>query len=189
MTGRKYTSRPPAAAGEEEAGPREYPFELDEATFTAVLDAADADAVLEWSELAATATAANAELTSPEGVAFTARFFRLMLPGAEYARFRAHLKAHHTHPDTLLEIMAGLNEDMAEAVEDEAGRPIAPSPPSLPGRGARDERRLQIISMAGGDADIEFADYSEPPVRPRPRQTAPRQPRDHRRRQDRRRTG
>ena len=150
---KKFTSKAKAAPEPD----REFAFELDQVAFTCTLRA-DADAVMEWSELAATAASGDADLDSPEGTAFIARFFKLMMPPAQYARFRAHMKRSGTDQDVLVEIMQAIQEEMTLLVEDTAERPTGPPSPSPSGRTAKDERTLQLLSMAGDDGDIVLAD-------------------------------
>lgn len=131
--------------------PAEVPFKVDGEKFRCVLRK-DADAVLEWSELAA--ASGEEDLKSAAGVAFTSRFFRLMMLPDEYARFRAHLK--DTDPEILVEIMQAINEEMEETLADDTSRPTQPSSSSSRGRGGQDERTLKIISLSAGDGDVEI---------------------------------
>jgi hypothetical protein len=162
---RDFTSTPrePAEGQQEQQPIPEFTFTLDGQQFTATLGT-DADALLEWSELAAVAEDGQVDMESAAGVAFTARFFKMMLPGQEYSRFRAHLRVHKTPADTLLEIMQAINEEMQAAVEDETGRPTQPPSRSSHGRGERDARTLQIMSLAASDGEVVMV----PPAPPRP---------------------
>jgi hypothetical protein len=178
---RKFSSAP--AEESEPVQPTSFPFELDKVVFTAELKG-DADSVLEWSELAQTAASENADLETIEGAAFVARFFRLMIPPAEYKRFRAHLREHDTHPDVLVQIMQALNEEMEDKVQQETARPTEPSAPSSSGQGETDERRLQIIALSARDGDVEYVDAP-----PSPRRQPRKAPQDHKQRQPRRRAG
>jgi len=146
--GRSVTS-----AQRETAEEREWSFELDGETFTCVLRT-DADAVLEWSEMAA--GAGDDDLSTAVGAAFISRFFRVLIPPAEYARFRAHLRQHRTAVETLVEIMQAANEVMEAAVAADTGRPTEPPSRSSAGRTARADRTLQIISLPEGE--YEFTD-------------------------------
>lgn len=130
---------------------REFKFDLDDTEFGCVLRS-DGDAVLEWSELAGTASDDAADMDSPEGAAFVARFFKLMMPIAEYTRFRRHMKLHKTSTDVLVEIMQAIQAEMEAHVEDAAARPTQPSSSSPGGRTAvKDERTLQLLSVPDGD--------------------------------------
>ena len=147
---RVFTSRQRAGDAEPD---REWSFTLDGQRFTCVLRT-DADAVLEWSEMAAAAD--DTELNTAAGAAFSARFFRLMMPPGEYASFRAHLRQHKTEPETLTEIMQSLNEAMEDAVARNTDRPTRQPSRSSAGHTERDERTLQIISLP--DGEVEWAD-------------------------------
>jgi hypothetical protein len=187
---REFTSGPADGEEEQDQAPPQSPvidFKLDGEKFTVAVDLDDGDALLEWSELAETAVTADADMNSAAGAAFTARFFRLTL-GPDYPRFRAHMRAHHTRAPRLLEIMQAINEEMEAAVEGEADRPTAPSSRSSTGRGGRDGRTLEIVSMAGGDGEVVFAPPAlapppppSPPQRGQPRRGG-RRPQDRRRR-------
>jgi hypothetical protein len=97
----------------------------------------DADSLLEWSEMAAAASDDNVDMESAAGVAYTARFFRLVMSGpGVYARFRLHLKQHHTSQETLMEIMQAINEEVQTSVEQAAERPTRPPSRSSSGRAA-----------------------------------------------------
>lgn len=134
---------------------KEVEFALDKVLFTCRLKG-DADSVLAWSEMAAAAT--EDDLDSPAGAAFSARFFKLMMPGGEYQRFRAHLKANHTHPDTLADVMMAVNGEMEGMVEQATARPTEQPQSSSDTQGDVAERRLQIISLSAAGGDIEYAD-------------------------------
>lgn len=138
---------------------REFEFALDAEMFKVEMRG-DADSMMAWSELASIDT--NADLGGPEGAAFTARFFHLMMPDGEYRRFRQHLKIHKTDPDTLLEIMQAINEEMEQMMEGSAERPTVPPSSSSGTPVDVAERRLQIISLAAADGDIEYADVAPP---------------------------
>lgn len=139
---------------------RSFQFELDDEKFT-VSFRADADATLEWSELAAVADSeGDSDVESVAGQAFAARFFKLALEPAEYARFRAHMKKQHTHPDVLVEIMESIQGEVESEVEEEAERPTEQPLPSSGGPTATAERMLRIASIP--DGDVVFA----PPVPP-----------------------
>jgi hypothetical protein len=147
-----FTSAP--EDGEEEVEQIDVPFRLDGQEFRSVLRI-DGDAVLEWSELAAAASLED-DMTSVRGIAFTSRFFRLMMPGDQYAALRAHMKAWHTPPDRLLKIMRGLNAAMEEELAKSTARPTRRSSPSSPGREVKDDRMLKIISLSEADGEVEF---------------------------------
>ena len=112
--------------------------------------------MLEWSEIAGTAVSGDAQLESAAGLAFFARFFRLMMDAGEYRRLREHLREKNAHPDILVEIMQGVNELVEAKVEASAGRPTRQPSRSSAGRGATAERTLQIISLP--DGEVEWAD-------------------------------
>lgn len=137
-----------------------FQFELDDQKYT-VTFRSDADSTLEWSELAAVADAeGDSDIESPAGASFGARFFKLAMEPAEYARLRAHLKRTHAHPDVLGEIMEAIQEEMEGEVEDESGRPTEQPSPLSNGDTASEERMLRIASIP--DGDVVFA----PPVAP-----------------------
>jgi hypothetical protein len=159
MGARNYTSHPQAG---QQGKPRTWTFRLDGEQFACTLRQ-DADAVMEWSEIASTAVSAEGDeqLESAAGLAFTARFFKLMMTAGEYTRFRAHLRTHRTEPDVLAEIMRDVNAAMEDAVGAASGRPTGPPSRSSAGRTATGGRTSQIISLHEGD--IEWAD--PPPQR------------------------
>lgn len=131
-------------------------FKLDGVEFTAQMRN-DADSILEYSEMMGTASD-DVDVNSPEGVAFVARYYKLILGPAEYRRFRAHLKSHKTKQAVLQEIMAGLHEELQQSVEAATDLPTRASSHSSAGATARAERRLEIISQAARDgADVVFA--------------------------------
>jgi hypothetical protein len=113
----------------------EVSFELDGEKYTCELRS-DADSMLEWSELAGVA-ASDADLTSMAGVAFVARFFQAMMPVNEYARFRQHLKAHHTAQQMLVDIMQLVNAEMEGVMSAAAERPTKRPARSSAGAGAK----------------------------------------------------
>ncbi len=155
-----------SAPQEQQDAPTEIEFTLDKKPFKVVMRT-DADSVLEWSELAASATAEDIE--SAAGVAFTARFFKLVMPPDQYAALRAHLKEHHTPAETLVSIMQAVNEEMEQEVTEATARPTKPSSSSSRGRGARAGRTSKIISLAAIDGEIEYVDEPSPrPARKQP---------------------
>lgn len=179
---REFTSHP---AGDEEPeeplAPRvpDFTFTLDKVEFGCEMRT-DADAILAWSELAGDAAVGDEiDVRSAAGVAFTARFFRLMMPGEEYRKFRAHLRRERTDPDVLVAIMQQINAEMERAVNESTSRPTSRSSSSSDGAVETAERRLQIISLPEGD--VEFAD---PPLHRAPRASA-RRPQDHKRKRTR----
>lgn len=134
---------------------RTVPFGLDGEVFTVRFPVDDASFAVEYSELAATVSA-DIDLMSPDGVAFTARFFRLLL-GVDYPRFRAHLKAKRPHVDTLTEIMQEINEAVTTAEADDAERPTKRSPKSSRGRArGKGDRASQLAALAGADVDLRL---------------------------------
>lgn len=153
---REFTSK------QSEAPEKRFQFKLDGEPFGVVMRS-DGDSVLEWSELAASAAGDSVDMESPEGAAFTARFFKLMMEGPEYKRFRAHMKEKHSDPSILLEIMQALNEEMEDLVEESTERPTEQPSRSSGGRTARDERTLQIVSLPDGEVELlEAPDITGP---------------------------
>jgi hypothetical protein len=146
--------------GREQAPERvaEYPFRVHGAEFTARL-AINADTSLEWSEFADAAMQTEDDIESPAGAAFLSRFFKLVLGSGEYRRFRAVLRQHKSGTDLLVEIMEDVQAFIESEFAGEADRPTVPSSSSPGGRTAKDERRLQIISLAaaaGSDGEIDI---------------------------------
>lgn len=165
-----FTSKPAAGQDREQDPPVELQFKLDKVPFKCVLRT-DADSLLEWSEMAASAD--DTEMESPAGMAFVSRFFKLMMPADQYRAFRAHLRTHVTDQDVLIQIMQGVNEAMEAEVERETDRPTQPSSRSSSGREATGGRTAKIISLSAEDGDIEYAE---------PRQVSRNQRRNQRRR-------
>jgi hypothetical protein len=160
---RDFASKPKNEDGSG-AAPRvaEHAFKLDGESFTARM-VMNADATLAWSEFADSALQTQEDINSPAGAAFFSQFFKLVMQGGEYQRFRAHLKQHDTDADVLLEIMLDVQEAIEAELGGEAGRPTQPSSSSSGGRTATDGRRLEIISLAaaaGSDGEVEFAPQS-----------------------------
>lgn len=145
---REYSSAPSADSAPAEV--RQFTFKLDKVPFTATLRG-DANAVLEWSELAGHADAADTDLESAEGVAFIAKFFKLMMLPAEYKRFKAHLAAHKTDSNILGQIMQDLQVEMNDLLEDETDRPTSPSSDLSAGQPVTEDRMSMIASIPGGD--------------------------------------
>lgn len=155
---------------------REFQFKLDGETFTAQLRS-DGDAVMEWSELAATSMAGqDTDLATAEGTAFISRFFKLCMAPLEYTRFRRHMRTHHTDQDVLVDIMQGIQDEFEHLVEDTTDRPTGPPSSSRTGPTAKDARTLQLISMAQ-DGDIEFVEPAEAPTGPPPKRAPKKQAR------------
>jgi hypothetical protein len=140
-------------------------IELPEITFTldgvkfACVGHVTGDALLDWSEMA-DAAAADLSATSPEGAAFIARFLRAAFGPEEYARFRRHLRGHHTRPEVVLAVVSGIQEEMAEAVERATARPTVAPSPSSGGDAAPDERTARIMSLTTGE--VKFVDPPPP---------------------------
>lgn len=132
---------------------KEYPFTLDETEFTATVRG-DSDAILEWSEMAASAEDGDVDIESPAGMAFVARFFKLMMMPAEYKRLRGYMRSHNTHPNTLMEIMQDLQVEMQDLMEEETDRPTMPSSGSSAGQPVTEDRMSQIASIPGGDVIV-----------------------------------
>lgn len=172
---RDFVSRPQRQQAAE--GTR-FDFRLDGESFACEIRG-DADAVLEWSEMAAAAD--DTDIDSPAGMAFVSRFFRVMMTGEQYRRFRAHLRQFHTDGETLVTIMQAVNDEMDKMVRQATDRPTRPSSRSSGGGGARGDRTSKIISL--GEGDFEYAD---PPgrteVQPRRGQQPSRKTRNQRRR-------
>lgn len=165
---REFKSKKPATSGN-----REFSFKLDDAVFTCRIKADDADFTLEYSEITQYALTADVDLMSPEGAAFVARFFRMML-GRDYARFRAHLRAQFdgegTGSETLGEIIAAIDDWVTSDAEEETARPTKRSSSSSGGRAQPKESRVSdIAALAGGDAEILVIDPSQ--VHPPPKAT------------------
>lgn len=129
---------------------KEYPFKLDKVAFKATIRG-DSDAVLQWSELAASASDDDVDLESAAGMAFVAKFFQLMMEPGEYRRLRSHMKSHKTHPDTLMLIMQDLQTEMQDLMEEETDRPTGPSSDSSDGSPVTEDRLSKIASIPGGD--------------------------------------
>lgn len=172
---RDFTSKPNKAVAEQRMD-----FRLDGESFACEIRT-DADAVLEWSEMAAAAD--DTEIESPAGMAFVSRFFRVMMPPDDYRRFRSHLRQHRTDGETLVTIMQAVNEEMDKAVRRETDRPTGRSSPSSPGGGGKDARTSKIISLHEGDFE-----YADPPGKQVER-AQHRQPTRNQRRNQRRRAG
>jgi hypothetical protein len=153
---REFTSGTPK--GQEPVEVRKISFKLDKEVFTCTIRD-DADSVLAWSELAATASAED-DMESAAGVAFVSRFFQIVMEPDEYARFRRHLKTHNTHPSVLDAIMESLDSEAKDAASESAQRPTVRSSSSSAGRSqTKEERRQQIALMQQMDADVEFAPH------------------------------
>jgi hypothetical protein len=163
---REYVSRPEAQEGGPEAAQTTIPmpgmrFTLDGEEFRCI-EEMDADAFLEWSELAVAATE-DVPLTSPEAAAFFARFMRATFGPQEYARLRRHFRRHGTRPQVVLAIISDIQEQMAETVETATGRPTPPPSSSSAGPEEMGERAAKVVSLQTGD--VSFVDA--PPKAPR----------------------
>lgn len=164
--------QPAAPAGPAGGRTFTFPFKLDDVTFTCVLRD-DADAALEWSEMAALA-ADGVDAESPEAAAAIGRVLRVAFEPAEYRRLRHHLRAHLTPIDTLMELLSAINEEMEKLVAKAAARPTAPPSPSSGGGAARAGRRSQLaLLQAAGDVHI-VQPGDQPARKPRTRRPPPR---------------
>jgi len=112
----------------------------------------DGATLLDWSELGM-AAADDIDAASPEGAAYVARFLRTAL-GPDYNRWRTHVRLHHTPVSVVLKVVAGIQEEMARAVEDATGRPTVPSSPSSPGDGDRAAQVRKVVSLQRGEIQI-----------------------------------
>jgi hypothetical protein len=128
---REYTSEAPADGGPAQATLPEITFRLDGEVFTARQEM-DGDSLLAWSELAL-AGSDEVPANSPEAQSFIARFLLAAFGREEYARLRRHIRANGTPVPVVYAIVQGVQQEMAEMVEDMTGRPTGPSSPSLAG--------------------------------------------------------
>lgn len=147
----EYRSDAPLEEGEVVSLP-EITFTLDGERFSCVREM-DGDTLLEWSELGAAADR-GMDANSPEGAAYLSRFLRASFGAAEYARFRRHCREHKTPTPVVLKVLAGIQEEMAQAVEAAAGRPTVQPSPSSPGDEARDERLRRVVSWGTGEVTV-----------------------------------
>lgn len=138
-------------------------FTLDGEKFSTV-QKMDGDTFMTWSELGM-AAADDIDAESPEGAAYVARFLRAGLGIAEYGRFRRHLRRHKTPVSVVLEVVAGIQEEMTEAVQETTGRPTGPSSPSSTGDAAQDERTHRIVSLQTGEVTFAPPPPAKQPAR------------------------
>jgi hypothetical protein len=155
---REFSSQPAPDEDEEpqDITPEElvsFSFKLDGVQFSCGLRT-DADAVIEWSEFAAAALDSDIDSESPEGVALTSKLLKLAMPNGEYRRFRSHLRAHKTQPNTLIEVLQVINEEMEAAVAKRTARPTGRPSSSSAGDGGQDGRVARVISLQGGDVQV-----------------------------------
>ena len=146
--GRQYSSARP--------GTQPQPNPLAGVTFTldgVTFSCAGGLRMLDVSELAETA-AAGLDSRDPAAVAAITQFLRLALGDAEYRRFRAHTREHGTPDEVILDIIAGLNEELGAGVEAATGRPTVPQPGSSPGLPDPDERVSKVVSLGTGDVRV-----------------------------------
>jgi hypothetical protein len=127
-----------------------FTFGMDGAEFTCALRI-DADALIEWSEFAAAVMEGDLDSESPEGVGLTSKLLRLAMPNGEYRRFRSHLRAHHTKPDVLMQVLQYINEEMEAAVARRTNRPTGKPSTSSGGGTAQGGRVARVISLQAGD--------------------------------------
>jgi hypothetical protein len=126
-------------------------FRLDGRRWVAAVDDLT---VLDITELA---RMANVDADSPEGIAALGDFFETALGRAQYRQFRDHCRRNRTPDDVLLDVMAGLVEDLT-------GRPTQPPSPSPAGPepiGATS----RVVSLSDGTvrpmSSEEFARWQE----------------------------
>ncbi len=146
---RTYASGAPADAPEPENPLEGVAFELDGVRF----ECAGRLSVLDTSEMAAAAVAA-VDSEAPEGAAVISEFLRAAFGPEVYRMFRAHVRKHRTSDETLLDIIAGLNEEVEGNVAVMAGRPTGSPSPSSPGQTGRGGRSAQLRSLATGDVSV-----------------------------------
>ncbi len=146
---RTYSSTAPADAPEEENPLEGVKFELDGVTFECL----GRLSVLDTSEMAAAAMNA-VDSESPEGAAVISEFLRMAFGAEVYRMFRAHVRRHRTPDETLLEIIAGLNEEVEGKIAVMAGRPTQSPPGSSDGRTGRGARSAQLRSLGPGDVSV-----------------------------------
>jgi len=126
--------------------------------------------LLDQSELALLAASAT-DITRPEAQAAIAAFLQMAFGHAEYAHFKRHTKEHHTRPEVIMDIMAGINEQLEEFVVAASGRPTVPLSPSLPGDA---ERAAQLSkAIASGAGDITVLNLGQPGGQPKAARKAP----------------
>jgi hypothetical protein len=155
----EFTSEPQAGDEEDKITLPAITFGLDGEKFSTVTSMNGAT-FIEWSELGIAASE-DIDAESPEGAAYVARFLRAALGPAEYGRFRRHVRSHKTGVSVVLKVVAGIQEEMTDAVLEHTGRPTEPSSPSSDGDGVPDERVHKVISLQRGD--VTFA--PPPPAR------------------------
>jgi hypothetical protein len=120
MAKRSYTSR----RDQTEPAPQQD-FDLDGVTFVA----GGSISMMDISEFARLASQ-GLDSKSPQAVAFLADVYLSLLGPEQYRLFREHTRKHRTDPAVLMEI---LNDLVAGAVEEEAGRPTGRSSDSSDG--------------------------------------------------------
>jgi hypothetical protein len=113
--GKSYTSKGNATP---------FDFELDGVGFVCT----GGVTMLDVSEMA---TAGNEDVTSVRGVAAMHKIYAAAL-GADYERFAAHVRAHHTDPETLFEIINDMLEHSGQGPTQRSGL-SQPGPSSTPG--------------------------------------------------------
>lgn len=117
-----------------------FVFELDGVEFRT-------DGGLQLLDLLDIAKMAHMEAISPEGLAAIAGLFSAALGQAEYERLRAHMRAHNTDPETLLDIMGDMLDHLTR------GFPTQPPNGSAFGR-----------SKTGGMSSVDLPATSTPPA-------------------------
>jgi hypothetical protein len=125
---RTYTSKPG----------KPVEFDLDEVTFTA-------NTGIPLLALMDLAEAASTDSSSPEGLSAMRQIFSAML-GDQYAAFAKHCLEHGTDPDTLLQILQDVMQDVTN------GFPTQPPLPS-PGGAQNTMPMLRVISSDGSERE------------------------------------
>jgi len=109
--------------------------------------------LLDMSELALLAAQAT-DIRRPEAQASIAAFLQMAFGPREYARFRMHTRSNRTQPEVILQIMAGINEELEGFLVASTGRPTVQPSPSLPGDAERAAQLQRAISLGTGEVTI-----------------------------------
>jgi hypothetical protein len=125
--------------------------------------------VLESSELAARATLGSADTRDPVIAAALAATFRMAFGDEVYERFREHcagvpdkpglngsiIRGRPPTPDeVVIDILAGLNEEVRQHAEAIAGRPTQGPSTSSSGQEDPAERQSRVISLGTGEVTV-----------------------------------
>jgi len=163
---RAYTSARPEGAPTDPNPLAGVTFQLDDVVFRC-----DGEPdLLDQSELALLAAQAT-DARSPEAQAAVAAFLQMALGEAQYRQFRMHTKGHHTPADVIMDIIAGINEELEDWMAGATSRPTGQPSRSSPGGSAQDDRVSKVISLGRGTVDL---------VAPAPEGTPqPKLPQDH----------